>query len=81
VNGQDDDTPPARPPRTPISREAELIFDVQLAFIQLAEDCGRAAGRLDTLAGGDRADVLALLRRRLGEVKDHLAELLEGLGH
>lgn len=76
----DDETPVVRPAiRT--SSEAEAFTDLQLALSAAAEECGRAAEGIDQVADADRADVVALFRRRVAAVKDRLVELLEGLGH
>lgn len=73
----DDDTPP--PTRARSSPDVVGLSDIQLALLQLAEDSGRAAERLDQVPDADRADVLALYARRLRAVTEHLRELLEQL--
>lgn len=63
-----------------ISPEARALIDVQLALSHLAEQCGAAAARIDQVAVDDRPDVLSLYRRRVGEVRDELGQLFDGLG-
>lgn len=75
-----DDTPVRSGPPAPASAEAETLSDLQLAFISLAEDSGRAAHRIDQVPAADRADVLALWSRRVASVRDRLSVLLEELG-
>lgn len=63
------------------SAEAEALCNIQLCLVQLGEDSGRAAARIDKVPAADRADLLALYRRRLTKVTDQLRELLDGLPH
>jgi hypothetical protein len=76
-----DDTPVRAHVPVAVSAEAEALSNIQLTLIQLAEDSGRAAARLDKVPDADRADLLALYCRRVGEVSDHLRQLLDGLPH
>jgi len=75
----DDDTPASRPTTTSVTAEADVLGHIQLCFIQLAEDTGRAAGRLPELADADRADVLSLYRRRVEAVTARLQALVDQL--
>lgn len=74
----DDDTPTRPPPRS-LSPAAEAFTDLQLCFLEFARDSGLAAARVDKMETADRADVLALFRRRGEALVKQLVDLFEKL--
>ena len=72
VNHDDDETPVNAGLRRSATREARAVADLGLALAAIAVDIGTSAGRIDALAGPERAGFLAGLARQLGEIGDAL---------